>query len=71
MVTAWCENSGGLGEVAQSFLKDPELRQRQLPARGMLLNNLHTSKETFSINRHQQLQDVAQNEFLPTSKTDI
>lgn len=71
MVTAWCENSGGLGEVAESFLKDPELRQRQPPARGMLLNNLRTNKEAFSINQHQQLQDVAQKEFLPTSKTGI
>lgn len=47
MVTAWCENSGGPCEVGEGFLKDPELRQRHLPARGMLLNNLCRNQAKF------------------------
>lgn len=50
MVTAWCENCGGPSEVAEGFLKDPELRQRHLPARGMLLNNLCRNQAKFNKN---------------------
>lgn len=44
MITVRCEESGGSGEEAESRLKDPELRQRPLPARGVLLHQLRRDK---------------------------
>lgn len=44
MITVWCEEGGGSSEVAESDPKDPQLRQRHLPARGILLHQLHGEK---------------------------
>lgn len=44
MITVWCEESGDSSEVNESYLKDPELRQWHLPARGMLLHKLYREK---------------------------
>lgn len=45
VITVWCEEGWGLRKIAESNLKDPELRQEHLPARGVLLHQLQRQKQ--------------------------
>lgn len=44
MIRARCKGGGGSHKVAERYLKDPELRQWHLPARGILLYQLHRER---------------------------